>query len=150
MEVKTASAYPSAVVKSWIAEFGEFLPNPLVERIDVGAYADKLLKHGMICIVSIAEQPAGLAAMYANDQLGKTAYVSLLAVRPDARGHGVGAKLVEACSAHAREQGMLRMRLQTLASNSEVVRFYEHLNFVKTGASGQKIILERVISTPHE
>jgi ribosomal protein S18 acetylase RimI-like enzyme len=145
MKLKTANSFPRCSVKTWIKQFGDYLPDPLSQRIDVDSYAEKVLSRGKVVLAMLEDEPLGLVTMYANDHKTKRAYMSLLAVRPEARGHGVGRILVDACIAQARENGMTEIRLQTLGGNRQAMRLYESAGFCKVGVNGQKVVLEKVV-----
>lgn len=77
-----------------------------------------------------------------------TAVLRVLLVHPDARGHGVGAQLVDACLAFARASGYARMRLWTtdqqksarriyLARGFKLARTEQHPGFGAGGVSGE-------------
>jgi len=54
-------------------------------------------------------------------------------VRPEARGAGIGALLLEACIADARLAGVETMILTVTAENETAVRLYERHGFVAYG-----------------
>jgi ribosomal protein S18 acetylase RimI-like enzyme len=54
-------------------------------------------------------------------------------VRPDARGAGIGALLVEACIGQAREAGLEMLTLSVTADNAAAVRLYERHGFAPYG-----------------
>ncbi|HEY2559097.1 MAG TPA: GNAT family N-acetyltransferase [Caldimonas sp.] len=60
-------------------------------------------------------------------------------VRPEARGQGTGALLLEACIAEARHAGIEMLTLTVTAENVNAVRLYERHRFVAYG------ILQRAI-----
>jgi ribosomal protein S18 acetylase RimI-like enzyme len=54
-------------------------------------------------------------------------------VRPEARGAGIGALLLEACIAEARHAGLEMLTLTVTAGNQGAVRLYERHGFVAYG-----------------
>lgn len=62
------------------------------------------------------------------------AYVSLVAVHPDAQARGLGRVLLAGAVAAAREAGYRRVALHVLADNHRAVRLYEAGGFLPTGA----------------
>ena len=54
-------------------------------------------------------------------------------VRPEARGRGIGALLLEACVAEARRAGLEMLTLTVTAENASAVRLYERHRFVAYG-----------------
>ncbi|MBW3628920.1 MAG: GNAT family N-acetyltransferase [Gemmatimonadetes bacterium] len=55
----------------------------------------------------------------------------ILAVAPEARGHGVGEALVKECVRRAREAGASDLGLHTSQTMKAAVRMYERLGFVR-------------------
>lgn len=85
-----------ALVARIVADFGES-HDPVRERAWV-AELDGRRVGCVFCVVG--DEP-------------DTAKLRILLVHPDARGHGVGTRLVDSCVAFAREAGYERMRLWT-------------------------------------
>ena len=58
------------------------------------------------------------------------AYVGELMVSPELEGRGIGRRLVDAAASWGAERGCARMSLETGASNTAAIGFYEALDFV--------------------
>ena len=58
--------------------------------------------------------------------------VRLLAVAPEARGHGIGAALMKECARRARGAGAAALGLHTTDIMRAAVRMYERLGYVRT------------------
>ena len=69
---------------------------------------------------------------YADLARGQEGEFRMLAVRPAARGRGVGEALVRACLDRARELGLTRVVMSTQESMVHAHRIYERLGFVRT------------------
>ena len=67
------------------------------------------------------------------EQWYKTGYVGNLAVRPDRRRQGLGAALVAAMGAAAREKGLAFLTLEVRESNLPARRLYEKCGFAAVG-----------------
>jgi GNAT superfamily N-acetyltransferase len=61
----------------------------------------------------------------------QTPEIRLLAVLPIARGHGVGAALVEECIRRARRSGATAITLHTTNLMTTAMRMYERMGFVR-------------------
>jgi len=66
---------------------------------------------------------------YAEISLPGEAEFRMLAVRPDARGRGIGLALAQWCLDRAREQGRTAMVLSSLDKMTTAHRLYERLGF---------------------
>jgi ribosomal protein S18 acetylase RimI-like enzyme len=100
--------------------------------------APTVLKRGELFVAREANDPEALLGMvmlvphtsparrFANDGESE---LHLLAVVPEARGHGVGRALVDAVMLAARELGSLRMLLWTQPTMQSAHRLYERAGF---------------------
>jgi GNAT superfamily N-acetyltransferase len=78
-------------------------------------------------IADVAGEPAGCVFCTRRDDA--TAQLRLLLVEPDARGMGVGARLVEQCVQFAAQAGYTSMVLWTQSILEEACRLYERAGF---------------------
>jgi DNA-binding MarR family transcriptional regulator/GNAT superfamily N-acetyltransferase len=78
-------------------------------------------------IADVAGEPAGCIFCTRKDD--STAQLRLLLVEPDARGMGIGARLVEQCVQFAEQAGYTAMHLWTQSILTEAIRLYERAGF---------------------
>ncbi len=93
--------------------------------------ADFRFASGRACSdVLVGEDEAGRltgAVMVGHD--GHRGWLYYVAAAPDARGNGVGRRMVEAAEAWLRERGVVKAQLLVRETNTRVVSFYERLGF---------------------
>jgi GNAT superfamily N-acetyltransferase len=99
---------------------------------------------GRCFVAEVDGAPSGLASWFVDDE-GRAILVSMY-VRPGARGHGLGASLVEAVCAAARDGGHTWVGLG-VTEGSAARRLYERCGFVATGTrfplrDGSKLFAE--------
>lgn len=92
---------------------------------------------GRTCLVAELDgEVVGYVSLSRATPLVSNAHVAMIdgmAVRPQARGSGVGAQLLEAALEHARHRAARRVRLRVLATNGPARRLYERHGFVVEG-----------------
>jgi GNAT superfamily N-acetyltransferase len=97
----------------YAAEFGwDTSFEGLVARIVADYAAGHDAARECAWIAELDGRRVGCVFCVAGDEPG-TAKLRILLVHPDARGHGVGTRLVDACVAFARQAGYARIRLWT-------------------------------------
>ena len=74
----------------------------------------------------------GIAVGLTNDTIQHVELVSMW-VRPEARGSGVGGRLIEAVVDWARSEGFGEVRLWVVDGNERAERVYSRLGFKRTG-----------------
>ena len=109
---------------------------------------DKLCTYAEFLIAE-ASQLLGYCAVYANDQQSKVAYISLLCVKKEYQGMGIGKALLQACEDLAREKGMTVLRLEVKEDNEKAIRLYRGSGLIIRDRKLNKFIMEKALTTKH-
>ena len=108
----------------------EAFPIPLSNKVNLEYYTEKLLKNAVICAEFVNEQIVGLVAGYIND-VSQIAYISLVAVLPQARGRGIASKLIKEFFEKCREKEYIAVHVYTHKTNHSAICMYGKLGFEK-------------------
>lgn len=106
----------------------------IINRPDVGqvlVLRDGLNVVGMVSLLFLPSTALG----------GRVAFLEDMVVRPDARGAGAGAELLQAAIAFARSIGCLRVTLLTDADNTAAQRFYKRHGFGRSAMIAMRLPL---------
>jgi ribosomal protein S18 acetylase RimI-like enzyme len=87
------------------------------------------VKDGVALIAELDERPVGFVFCVLGDRGRKTAHVTDLYVRPEARSRGIGAALLGELLEPARTAGLDHVSLEVLVRNHDARRLYERLGF---------------------
>jgi ribosomal protein S18 acetylase RimI-like enzyme len=114
----------------------EAFSNPVSRRPQYETLLGKIHAYGDF-VAAYDREPMGYVAMYANDLQSRTAYVSLLAVRPGCQGMGIGEGLMRAGLNLAKSRGMKAAKLEVKKDNHRAIRLYQRLGFVLLSDAAQ-------------
>lgn len=98
---------------------------PLLERVDIEEYAKKISEYACVYILRKEKITYGLVAIYMNDRINKTAYITLIGIAKKYRRMHLGSLLMNYCIEEARASGMKALKLEVDKKNSAAIAFYE-------------------------
>lgn len=102
----------------------------ITTRSDYETIFRKIDQNAFFIAAVVNKNYVGYAAIYANDQDEKTAYISMIGVLKDMQRMHIGSKLLEKCIEVSKEQAMEKIRLEVLDENQKGIRFYQKNGFV--------------------
>ena len=121
---------------------------PLDEMgVDIKEYANKLYKNADLLVAYKKEEIVGVAAVYANDEVSRCAYLSFIAIYRKYQGRGYGTKLLNCVEDKAKKNNMRILKLEVFKKNKRALAFYIRNNYIQIDETIDSYILERQIIT---
>lgn len=120
-------------LEAFLSEMDREFPHPLSLRCDLGVFSEKLLDKGIVEGAWLGDGLVGVLAGYVNDPVGCEGYISVLVVRPEARGRRISSALLDAFLIAARDAGMRTVRVFTYKTNEAAFGLYTSHGFVSLG-----------------
>ena len=74
--------------------------------------------------ISVDNNLAGMVGYYANDYELKKAYLSIIVIRKEYQGYGIGSKLLQMFIEESKSKGMNVCRLEVGCYNEKAISFY--------------------------
>lgn len=131
-------------VKKVLLEFNDKLPPLQGEEEYVDSVTEKICENGIVYCMLLKEI-IGFFAMYANDTVTKTAFISFIAVGIPYRGSGYGSVLLDKAVQTAKEKSMKILKLEVLKDNLIAQQFYKKHGFNVVSEGENSIYLEKNI-----
>lgn len=122
----------------------DFVP-PLSQRVKISEYCKKLFSKAEIISFHRDGELQGVVAMYCNDNMGHTAYISSICVHPEARGRKAGGKLLDYSIGLAQEKGMGKVRLEVGRANKSALALYASRGFIVASEGIDTLYMEKGI-----
>jgi ribosomal protein S18 acetylase RimI-like enzyme len=107
---------------------GYFVP-PLSGRVDIDAYAAKIVGHAERFEAWAGRTLVGMVAAYCNDPSRQAGFITSVSVVPERRGEGIATRMLEDCIRHARHAGFSLIRLSVDRGNAAAIPLYERCGF---------------------
>lgn len=105
---------------------------PLDEMgVDIKEYANKLYKNADLLVAYKKGEIVGVAAVYANDEVSRCAYLSFIAIYRKYQGRGYGAKLLNCVEDKAKKNNMRILKLEVFKKNRRAIEFYSQKEYIK-------------------
>ncbi|MFC5498405.1 GNAT family N-acetyltransferase [Caenimonas terrae] len=119
----------------------DFYPR-LSSQVSIPIYAEKIVKNSTIFSIRESGRLTAFVALYCNDRVTWTAYMSMLCVAKGRRKDGLATGLVRNGIDYLANLGFLRLRLEVYKNNSAAVNFYRRLDFISVGENEKSHFME--------
>ena len=120
-------------LEAYFATLDERFDTGFDPAISIRADAEDLrLPSGLLVLARLRERPVGCGALKLHGR--RPAELKRMWVAPDARGLGVGRRLLSELERHAWDHGARRVRLETNRSLTEAIELYRSAGYVEVPA----------------
>jgi ribosomal protein S18 acetylase RimI-like enzyme len=119
-----------------------FIP-PLSSRVDISAYAAKVVSHAERFEAWTEDGLVGLIAAYCNDPERQEGFITSVSVVPERHGRGIATRLLRNCIDHAQAAGFLSISLQVRRNQGTAIRLYEKCGFSEALAGQPDVTAEQ-------
>lgn len=114
----------------FLIKVDHLFPVSLSEKKRLSELADVFMVYGTMGMVKEGDKIISLCAGYANDNLTRLAYISVVASLPEYAGKGYGKVAVRDFITKAINNGMKAIHLYAVKDNAPAIRMYESLGFI--------------------
>jgi ribosomal protein S18 acetylase RimI-like enzyme len=103
---------------------------PLSQRLDLSAYAEKLLKFAVNFEAwNRQSKLIGLISVYMNDVNLNAAFITNVSVCPEYTGKGIAKKIMTECIQKTKEKGFAQIHLEVNALSASAIKLYSVFGF---------------------
>lgn len=103
--------------------------------------AKKFVENGNVIIAkNNLNDTMGFVAYYANDNLGKKSFISMIAVHSQYRKMHVGSALIDYCVSDSVDKGMKTLKLEVSKVNLSAQAFYKKKGFSEIANASDKSV----------
>jgi len=115
-----------------------FIPQ-LSERVNIEAYAKKILANAMRFEAWHEQVLIGLVAAYCNDPEKQSAYITSVSLLPEWQAQGIATRLLDDCVRHVRVTGFDELELEVDQGNLAAIALYKKFGFEPTRCFGPSV-----------
>lgn len=129
-----------AAVAAHLAECDADFEPPLSRRVELNAYARKLVTLATRFEALADRRLVGLVAAYCDDLASRQAFITSVSVSPDWTGQGIALRLMRESIAYVTEAGMRTIALEVGAKNGRAIGLYSKLGFAADAGPRQDML----------
>lgn len=116
-------------ILSLLYEFDAVFIHNREKVADYDAWAEKIHANGYVYVLKKLDKIAGMSVFYANDFDNGVGYISLIGLKPEYRGRGMGKRFIIEIFRKMKELGMRYCMLE-VDNDNEAILFYKNIGFV--------------------
>ena len=114
--------------------------------IPLQQYVEKICLHSTIIPYHVSNEMKGVVSYYNNDNEGEKAFLTLLLIKEDYQGKGLGKFLLEISIKDLKGKGFKYFSLEVLKNNIRAIKLYEAYGFEKKEDRGELWLMEKKLT----
>lgn len=122
-----------------------FIP-PLDKTVDISSYAKKINELSINFEAWAGNVLAGLVAVYFNDYVNRTAFITNVSTVKQYSGNGIASRLLQNCIHHAEHNSFKYINLQVSKDNAGAVALYSKSGFVKIMEEAGEVEMQKTVT----
>lgn len=119
--------------------------NGILISIPIDEYVNKITQFATIIPYWVFGDLKGFIAYYNNDESKELAFLTMILIRRDFQGRGIGKLLLEFSINDLTKGGFKNYGLEVLKSNDNAIRLYERLGFITKESRGELWYMEKTL-----
>lgn len=119
----------------------DFMPK-LSEKVDILAYAKKIVENSITFEAWINDELVGLIAAYFNDSKTHCGFITSVSTLKKYAGKGIASQLMSQCISYALQHQFVEIALEVFHKNNSAVQLYKKYGFSKTGINNDFISMK--------
>lgn len=119
----------------------DFIPK-LSTRVNIENYCKKLFNKADIISLHLNEKLIGILAIYNNDFINKTAFISSVCIPREYRGQGFGKVLLLKAIEIAKEKKFMNIKLEVGKKNLPALKLYKDFGFKEVEKLSETIVMQ--------
>jgi ribosomal-protein-alanine N-acetyltransferase len=131
-KIKTAS---SQEILAHLLECSEDFCPPLVERVNLDLYSQKLFERSLTFEAWMEDSLVGLLAAYFARDLERSVFITNVSVSKRFMGLGIASELMGQCIKYAAGEDFMEIELEVSKENTRAINLYRKFEFVIEGGS---------------
>ena len=112
-----------------ISTVKNFAKNYYIVDFDINALAKKYYKFAELICACCDDDIIGYVSYYANDNITKTAYISMVVVKKQYRGKGIAKSMIQKVIDDCKNRNFKSIRLEVHKTNYAAIQLYTKLGF---------------------
>lgn len=113
-----------------------FVP-PLSTRVEIQVFAKKIADRATRFEAWTGGKLVGLVAVYCNDHVGRSAFITSVSVLPAWSGNGIATRLMDQCIEYSQALGMRQINLEVARGNDHAAKLYAKRGFATVKSNAQ-------------
>jgi ribosomal-protein-alanine N-acetyltransferase len=146
-KIKISTASVEELEKHLKACAADFKP-PLDSCVNISTYARKISDNAMTVEYWCDNVLAGLVAVYYNDPLQRTGYITNVSLLKGYRGKGIALAILSKAIEYGDVHGFRQLKLEVRTGNSRAIKLYHKFGFSETSRHDDTIEMIKTFPRP--